>query len=173
MPIWGYLYCGLFILSCCFSLYDRDRLKRSYQPAGEILDCICGIGIFLLAFEVIQLQQQVVIASLFFVYTFAWSYHAHRHYLNYDKFKSEIHQSAAEAHDEIRREQQTLRDSALAEGMDTDKLDELFDEIEESYNFEKTEKDARKIYVGIVCFLIIVLLPYVYVYMKAIGVIDG
>ena len=81
MPIWGYFYCGLFLFSCCFSIFDKDRLKTSYQPAGEILDCLCATVIFLIGFSVVQFQFNVLISSLCFVYTFAWSYHAHRHYL--------------------------------------------------------------------------------------------
>ena len=169
MPLWGYFYCGLFLVSCCFSLFDKNRLKKSYQPAGEILDFICGTLIFLIAFNVVQLQQAVVISFFCFIYTILWSYHAHRHYLNFESFRSDIHKSAIDAHDKLIKDITDINDAAIAEGADTEELEK----IEDEYDFEATEKEARYFYYGVVVLLIVVLIPYFYVFLKSVGAIGN
>ncbi len=169
MPIWAYIYCGLFIFSCCFSLFDKDRLRRQYQPAGEILDCLCGILIFLIGFTVIELHQAPLISSLCFMFNIAWSYHAHRHYLNFEKISSDIHKSAIEEHEKLVEKLTKINEAAIAEGASPEELEEIDDE----YDRTTTEKEARYFYNGILIVLVIVLLPYFYVFLKSIGILGN
>ncbi|MFT4808382.1 MAG: hypothetical protein ACI96N_003051 [Arenicella sp.] len=169
LPLWGDFYCGLFLVSCCFSLFDKDRLKKPYQPAGEILDFICGILIFLIAFSVLHFQQAPLISFLCFIYTFVWSYHAHRHYLNFESFKADIHKSSIEEHEKLINELTEINNAAIAEGVAPEELEK----IEENYDFEATEKEARYFYYGVIALLVVVLIPYFYVFLKSVGAIGN
>ena len=40
MPTWAYIYCGFIVCNSLFCLVAKNRLKRSYQPAGELLDSL-------------------------------------------------------------------------------------------------------------------------------------
>jgi len=171
MPIWGYIYCGIFVCSCGFSLFDKDRLKRSYQPAGEILDCLCAFLIFLIGFNILEFENSAVISTLCFVYTMAWSYHAHRHYLDYDKFKSDIHKWTIEEHEKLVSELLDIQNSAMEE--DEEIALEFGDEFKREYDFEKTEKVAHYLYIGAIVVLVVILLPYFYVYLKSVGAIGS
>ncbi|MBF7074447.1 hypothetical protein ISG33_13655 [Glaciecola sp. MH2013] len=169
MPIWAYFYCCVFLLSCAFGLFDKNRLRRSYQPAGEILYCLCGVLIFLIGFSVVQFEFSTTLSTLCFVYTFTWSYHAHRHYLNYENFKSDIHKSAIAEHEKLLRKISEINEKAIEEGVDPSDLEN----IDQTYDFDQTEKEAKYFYIGTIVVITLILIPYLYVYLRAIGLIGS
>ncbi len=87
MLIWAYVYCAIFVIGGVFTLFDKDRLRKPYQPAGEILDCLCGVLVFLVGYRVLAFDNSAAISTLCIVYTFAWYYHAHKKYFDYQSLK--------------------------------------------------------------------------------------
>lgn len=166
MPLWAYIYCGLIIFGTGFNLIDKHRLKRSYQPAGEVMSALCGIAVFLIAYQVIDLLHAPVISSLCFLYTWVWSFHAHRQYLDYQKFKAEHHQWARKTHVEWVEKLKKDHQSAAIKGIKN--LPDL-DDIDESYDFEWAEKTALYGYIGVILVGVVLVLPYCYVYLKSVG----
>lgn len=152
MPIWAYIYCGFVLFGTCFALFDRDRIKRTYVVAGDILDGICGVVVFLIAYNMLSLRHPEVVSTLCFIFTFAWSYHAHRHYLNYQKFKEDIHTSE-------REEDAKVAKQYMAEDL----------EYQSEYDFAKTEREAKYWYVGVISIVVLALVPYVYAYSRSVG----
>lgn len=169
MPIWAYFYCCVFLLSCCFGLFDKNHLRRPYQPAGEILDCLCGILIFLIGFSVVQFEFAATISTLCFIYTFAWSYHSHRHYLHYEKFKFDLHKSAIAEHEKLFEKISEINAKAIEDGADPSELES----IEQAYDFDQTEKEAHYFYIGTLVLILLILIPYLYVYLKSVGLIGS
>lgn len=173
MPIWAYCYCGLIVAGTIFNLFDKDRIKNAYQFSGEILSGICAVSIFLIAYNVVDFESSEFISTLFLCYGFFWVYHAHRHYLNYDKFKADIHKSAIEVHENTLREVDDMKKAAIADGAEPDEVDELFDDVEQDYNFGETEKEAYYLYIGVLALLCILVIPYLYVYLLSIRLFEA
>lgn len=152
MPTWAYIYCSFIVFSSVFCLFAKDRLRKSYQPAGEVLDAICAICIFLIAFNILKVEYEKLIATTAVFFSIFWSYHAHRQFFDYEKFKAEIHQADKEIDEEL--------------------LEEYGDEYESTYDYEDTERRAKKWFVGIVAFMALALVPYIYAYLLAVGFVN-
>jgi len=167
MPIWAYIYCGFCILGTCLALNDKRRLQRSYQPAGEILNGVCTIAVFLIAYQVILLSHAPLISTLCFAYTVFWAVHAHRQLLNFHYFRQEQHEWARNAHENALKDYNKKRQEAVDKG--NEGWPDM-DEIEEAYDPEQTDRTARIGYVFIILFTILLTLPYVYVYLTSVGV---
>lgn len=166
MPIWAYCYCGLILAGTIFNLFDKDKIKNTYQFSGETLAGICAFLLFLIAYNIVDFGYSQFISTLLVIYTTFWAYHAQRHYLNYEKFKTDIHNSAIEEHEKMVQELSGIIESAMAEGVAPSE----FDDIEEDYDFEQTEKEAHYLYIGVLVVISILAIPYIYVYLKATGV---
>lgn len=165
MPIWAYVYCGIIVASCLFNIRDKRRLKKVYQPAGEILYCVLGVLVFLIAYSVVVVSQPVAISTTCFLYTLAWSYHAHRHYLDYETFSSEIHDTAKDDIERTNSEVEELVKDAKEDREDSIDIDDLFEE----YSYSIVERQARMFYWVAVGALGLIFLPYLYVYLKILG----
>jgi hypothetical protein len=166
VPIWAYCYCGLILAGTIFNLYDKDKIKNAYQFSGETLAGICAVLVFLIAYNVVDISFPQFISTLLVIYTTFWTYHAQRHYLNYEKFKKVIHNSAIEVHEKMVKELSEILESATAEGVDPSE----FDDIKEDYDFEQTEKEAHYLYIGVLVVISVLAIPYLYVYLKSLGV---
>ena len=149
MPIWAYIYCGLIVLGNFLVIFDRQRLNRSYVVAGEALSGLSSILIFLLAYQLVIVENTALVSTTALVFCIGWSYHAHRHYLNYEKFKAEFHTSEKEDDE---------KDALIhkEEGL----------EYESEYNFQETEKMAHNWYIGVLVLTVVLALPFLYVYLK-------
>ncbi len=104
---------------------------------------------------------------------FFGAYHAHRHYLNYDKFKSDIHKSAMEVHENMLKEIAKMKEAAIADGGEPKDADEQFAEVEQDYDYVETEKEAYYLYIGVLVLLSALVIPYLYVYLISIGVVGN
>jgi len=152
VPIWAYIYCVFVIGGTCYAIFDKDKLPRAYTVAGDILDGLCCINVFLIAFNQVAFAHPNIVSTLCFIYTLAWSYHAHRHYFSYPKFRADIHHSAKEL-DKISAKKH--RDEGL--------------NFTPQYQYEQTEREAKAWYKGVIIFSILALLPYVYVYLISLN----
>ena len=172
MPVWTYIYCGFIVFGSMFNLFDKQRLKRLYQPVGEIACGLCGIAVFLIAYQVIDLPHAPVISSLCFVYTWVWAFHAHRHYIrdiiDYQKFRKEHHEWAKKAHEDSLKDYAKKRQAAIEKGAKG--LPDL-SELEQAYDREQADKTARFGYAFVMLFVLLPLAPYVYVYLISVGVV--
>lgn len=173
MPIWAYCYCGLIIAGTIFNLFDKDKIKTVYQFSGETLSGICAVSIFLIAYNIVHFKNSELLSTLCICYGFFWAYHAHRHYLNYDKFKSDIHKSAIEVHENMLKELAEMKEAAIADGADPKEADKQFAEVEQDYDFDETEKEAYYLYTGVLVLLSALVIPYLYVYLISIGVVGN
>jgi len=173
VPIWAYCYCGLIVAGTIFNLFDKDKIKTVYQFSGETLSGICGVSIFLIAYNIVHFKNSELLSTLCICYGFIWAYHAHRHYLNYDKFKSDIHKSAIEVHENMLKEIAEMKEAAIADGAEPKEVDEQFAEVEQDYDFGETEKEAYYLYIGVLVLLSALVIPYLYVYLISIGAIGN
>lgn len=173
VPIWAYCYCGLIIAGTIFNLFDKDKIKTVYQFSGETLSGICAVSIFLIAYNIVHFKNSELLSTLCICYGFFWAYHAHRHYLNYDKFKSDIHKSAIEVHENMLKELAEMKEAAIADGADPKEADKQFAEVEQDYDFDETEKEAYYLYTGVLVLLSALVIPYLYVYLISIGVVGN
>ena len=165
MPIWAYIYCAFIVIGTAFNLFEKNKIKNVYQVSGELLSGLCAVSVFLIAYDLAKFNQSELISTLFFIFTISWAYHAHRHYLNYEKFKDYIHKSTIEAHEETLQELSEIMNAEEAEGVDLSELEE----IQNDYDFEGTEKIAKYFYIGIVILISILTIPYLYVYLISLG----
>ncbi len=149
MPIWAYIYCGFIVLSSLFCIVSEDRLRKVYQPAGEIFDSICGIIVFLIAFNVIEFEHNKLVSTGAFALSFAWSCHAHRQFLDYQSFKDDLHRSDQE--------------------LDAELIKEYGEAYEPTYSYEDTEKKAKMWFAGVLLFVVLALSPYLYAYFLSLG----
>lgn len=170
MPIWASLYCGLIVAGTIFNLFDKDKIKNAYQFSGETLSGIFAVSIFLIAYNIISFKYSELISTLFICFSTFWAYHAHRHYLNYDKFKSDIHKSAIEVHDNMLKKLTDMKETAIADGAELEEIDALFEDVEQEYDFDETEKEAHFLYIGVLALIGVLVIPYLYVYFKSLGV---
>jgi len=150
MPTWAYIYCGFIVCNSLFCLVAKNRLKRSYQPAGELLDSLLAICIFLIAYGVVQFEHEKLISTVAFILTFAWSYHAHRQFLDFQSFKQKLHKTYKE--------------------IDTKLLEKYGEDYEPTYNFDDTEKKAKNLSTGLWFFLVFAATPYLYAYLLSMGI---
>lgn len=169
MPIWAYCYCGFIVFGTIYNLFDKNKIKNAYQVSGEILCGLCGVSVFLMAYSFVDVENTALISTLLVTYTILWAYHAHRHYFNYDYFKFDFHKAQIEAHEKLVQEVSEIIASAIAEGAEP----EDFDEIEEEYNFERTEKFAHYLYFGTMIFIVFLSLPYFYVFLKLVNAVGS
>ena len=173
VPTWAYCYCGLIVAGTIFNLFDKDKIKTVYQVSGETLSGICAVSIFLIAYNIVHFKNSELLSTLCICYGFFWAHHAHRHYLNYDKFKSDIHKSAMEVHENMLKEIAEMKETAIADGADPTVADEQFAEVEQDYDFDQTEKEAYYLYIGVLVLLSAIVIPYLYVYLISIDVIGN
>jgi len=150
MPIWAIVYCGIIIIGSLCGLYDKDKIKKSYQPFGEILCGISGIYIFIAAFYETW-NIHIVVTTAAFIYVNFWFYHAHRHYFTYEGSRDYIHSQNLENDKKLKNE--------------------LGDYFEPQYSFERSEKETKYFYIFLVLFSILNYLVLLYVYLLSVGVL--
>lgn len=172
MPVWAYIYCGFIVIGTLYNLFDKQRLKRSYQPVGEIVYGLSGISVFLVAYQVFDLAHAPVISSLCFIYTLVWAFHAHRHWIkdiiDYQKFRKEHHQWAQRAHEDSLEYYKKKRQAAIDVGHTG--LPDV-GELEQTYHREQADKTARFGYAFVMLFVLLPMMPYVYVYLMSVGLV--
>ncbi|MGO4892559.1 hypothetical protein [Flavobacterium sp. W21_SRS_FM6] len=150
MPTWVYFYVLLIVLGTLFNLFDKNRLKAIYQPFGEVLNASCCILIFLLAYNVIESENKVVISSLCFLFTFGWSGWAYQKSFSRKNFIDEIHKAELETEQELK--------------------DKLGDDFEPQYDFDRVQLTANLFYVGTILLVIAIGSPLFYAYWLTIQV---
>lgn len=150
MPTWVYFYVLLIVLGTLFNLFENNRLKAIYQPFGEVLNASCCILIFLLAYNVIESENKVVISSLCFLFTFGWSGSAYQKSFSRKKFIDEIHKAELETEQELK--------------------DKLGDDFEPQYDFDSVQLTANLFYVGAILLVIFIASPLLYAYWLTIQV---
>ncbi|AMJ93315.1 hypothetical protein AVL56_02680 [Alteromonas stellipolaris] len=150
MPTWVYFYVLLIVLGTLFNLFENNRLKAIYQPFGEVLNASCCILIFLLAYNVIESENKVVISSLCFLFTFGWSGWAYQKSFSRKNFIDEIHKAELETEQELK--------------------DKLGDDFEPQYDFDSVQLTANLFYVGAILLVIFIASPLLYAYWLTIQV---
>lgn len=151
MPFWAYFYCGLFILGAFISFIDKDLSRNRLHPVAETLSCICGIYVFLIAFNKIDINYAKAFSTACFVYTNIWSFHVQKRYLNFQEFSDGIHKAGKE-------EQQKESNEIHVSG-------------QSNYNYDKSERLARLIYAELIIFIAAFYVPYLYTFLLSVCVL--
>lgn len=151
MPTWAYWYCGFIVVSTVFNLIHVNRLKSDYQAGGEILCGMSGVLMFLIAFGVVTTPYPALIGTLALTYTSYWTFHAHKHYLNFKQFKADFHKWEKQTDDELSRD--------------------LGSEYQRQYNFNKVDKVATLWFWVVMSIMLLLSIPYLYAYGITVGFI--
>lgn len=144
MPTWVYFYVLLIVFGTLFNLFEKNRLRAIYQPFGEVLNASSCILILLLAYNVVVLENEVIISSLCFLFTFGWSGWAYQKSVSRKNFISEIHKAELETEQELK--------------------DKLGDDFEPQYDFDRVQLTANLFYVGAILLVIAIGSPLLYAY---------
>ena len=170
MPVWAYIYCGFTIILCFEGLFDKARDKQVYFIIAELLACFSGIAVFLIAFQVLKLPHGPLISTICFVYAWLWGFYAYWPVFEYQKFRAEYHERTSKSHTELVNKIRKNHQAATEKGVEN--LPDI-DDLEDSYDYERTEKTALIIYVVSWLIGIALILPYFYAYLLSIGLLSN
>lgn len=96
MPIWTMVYCGLVSACGIFVIATRKKEQAHYYVPGEVLSVLCCCLMFMLAYQVINLPNPKLIATVMLSYFIYWEGWENRHYYDFKHIQQDIASSISE-----------------------------------------------------------------------------